>query len=154
MAIDTIILVLSQRVVRIGVEVKCSSGLIVSSTMGYFIFWRSLLIFTDFMSIICLLISYQCLPNIYQKCGLCLHNLHFMKTRYFLPDFPKVASAVLSCFHQVKNHCFKNKWILRKFPVIFQFIRWFSATIGNYESTNFSRIWVCLSFLLIYCWYK
>ena len=37
-AIDAIILVLSQRVVCIGVQVKCSSGLIESSTIGYSIF--------------------------------------------------------------------------------------------------------------------
>ena len=46
----------------------------------------------------------------------CLHDLHFMKRRYFSPNLSKQASsyirAEVPCFHKVKKHGFKNEWIL------------------------------------------
>ena len=47
----------------------------------------------------------------------CLHDLHFMKTRSFLPNLSELAPDDISqaegpCFHKLKKHRFKNEWIL------------------------------------------
>ena len=43
-----------------------------------------------------------------------MHDLHFMKTRYFSRNLskPLLTSAEVPCFRKVKKHCFKNEWIL------------------------------------------
>ena len=53
----------------------------------------------------------------------CLHDLHF-KVLFTKPfqSSPLLASAEVPCFHKVKKHCFKSKWILGYIEVTYSAI--------------------------------